>query len=163
MANPTERHLAQAERHQEMAADHRAAADSLRKTEAAACAGLDVQTSKQGPFARSKDVTSTEMLPKGALLELRARKDLDEASLAKSVQCHLAQSASLGHEIPAMTHCPLALRDVTAEVLATDGMLAVAVESDDPKVVREIRRRANGLVAAPGATPPPPVPTSERR
>jgi hypothetical protein len=51
-----------------------------------------------------------------------------------------------GHNVPEMPYCPLVPKDVTATVTATDKGFAVALESKNADVAREILKRANALV-----------------
>ena len=66
--------------------------------------------------------------------------------LQRSVSCHLARSAAMGHVMPEMPYCPLVPKNVSASVTATDTGLVVAIRSGDPEVAREILKRAQTLV-----------------
>lgn len=158
--NPTKAHLEEAERHRKMAADHRAASQALRDTEARACVGISTEDRDESPFANREDITSVTPLDlkttsgkpqydrhAGAVITFRAVPGMTAQWLQRVVDCHLARNAALGHEVPEMTYCPLVPKDVTAKVTPTETGFAVEVRSDDSATADEILRRARGLVA----------------
>src|SRR5579859_8138955 len=57
LANPTDEHKADAEKHRKMAADHRAAGQALRDAEARACAGVPDVDRDMSPFDHREDIT----------------------------------------------------------------------------------------------------------
>jgi hypothetical protein len=158
--NPTGAHLADAERHRELAAKHRAASQALRDAEARACVGLADADRDMSPFAHREDIASVQELvvrsgggkasslrTKGAVVVIRAVPGLTPQWLQRVIDCHLARNAALGHDVPEMPYCPLVPNGITASVTPTDTGFAVAIQSEDPTVGQEILRRAQGLGA----------------
>lgn len=156
--NPTAEHLAIAEQHRKMAADHRAASQALRDAEARACVGISEADRNMSPFEHRADVESVTPLevtvgpPKvqykrraGAVVTLRATPGMSAPWLQRLVDCHLARNAALGHVVPEMPSCPLVPKDVAASVTATRSGFAVTITSDDDATVEEIIRRAESL------------------
>lgn len=158
LTNPTAEHLEEAEQHRKMAADHRAASQALRDAEASACAGLSDQDRDMSPFAHREDIASVAPLEvrgsgkapvirrEGVIITFRATPGLTTQWFQRVVNCHLARSAALGHVMPEMSYCPLVPKGVSAKVTAGDTGFAVAIQSDDPEVAREILKRAEALV-----------------
>jgi hypothetical protein len=159
--NPTAEHLKEAERHRKMAADHRAASQALKDAEASACAGISEEDRDMSPFAHREDIARVEelktsvraatkgMIPRtsGAVVSFRATPGATAQWLQRTVDCHLARSAALGHTVPEMSYCPLVLKNVSAKVSATSAGFDVALQSDDPETAREILQRAQALVS----------------
>ncbi len=142
-----------------MAADHRAASQALRDAEARACIGLADGDRDMSPFDHREDIASVGPLTVnvlsskgqftrtvGAIITFRALPGMTAQWLQRIVDCHLARNAALGHDVPAMVHCPLALKDVTARVTPTDAGFAIAVRSEDSDTATEILRRARALI-----------------
>jgi hypothetical protein len=158
LENPTTEHRQMAAQHRKAAADHRAASKALRDAEASACAGLSEQDRDMSPFAHREDIAGVEELKSpppytkapavlgGAVISFRAVPGMTAQWLKRVIDCHIARSAALGHNVPEMPYCPLVPKDVTATVTATDKGFAVALESKDADVAREILKRANALV-----------------
>lgn len=146
VVNPTEEHLQQAELHQQKAADHLAAGQALRDAESEACEGIAPARRDQNPLLAAGRVLRVEPIAdEGALLMLAPGSDATEASLQRSIDCHLARMATLGFEEAKMPHCPLALSGVTAEVDEREPSLAVRIEAEDPKTAVEVLRRSRAL------------------
>lgn len=157
--NPTAEHQADAEKHRKMAADHRGAADVLRKAEAQTCAGLADADRDTSPFDRREDITSvapaTMMLPAGAksqtshvvgaTVTFRAVPGLTAEWLQRIVDCHIARNASLGNDMPEMASCPLVPKGVSAKVSSTGNGFAVTIQSTDSAGAQEVLRRAQAL------------------
>jgi hypothetical protein len=139
-SNPTAEHLNEAKKYQKMAADHRAGSQALRDAEARACAGLADADRDTTPFAHREDIASVEPLT----VNVASGKG---QSAQRDVECHLARTAVLGHDMPEMAYCPLVPKNVTARVIATDTGFAVAVRSADAETATEILRRARALQA----------------
>jgi hypothetical protein len=153
-------HGGEAERHWQAAAEHGAAAETLMETEAVACKGvaaLDRDTSPFEPRARiqsvapiqelvrAKDAVLSETL--GAAITLRPEPGLTGEELRRSVRCHVARAATLGHEMPGMKDCPLVLEGVEVSVVSsTGGPSTVRITSGDRATAHEIVRRAEALV-----------------
>ena len=161
ITNPTAEHLAEAKKHQKMAADHRAASQALREAEAKACVGIADADRDMSPFDHREDIVRVEPLmakapvakgqgatsTAGATITFRAIPDMTAPWLQRIVDCHIARNASLGHDVPEMSYCPLVPKGVTAEVTAVDGGLTISVRSDDPASANEVLSRARALVA----------------
>ncbi len=152
VTNPTELHLAVAEAHRRRAADHRAAAAELGKTEERACTGVAPEDRDLSPFEHVEDIAGVEPRTTGAVVTFRAVPGLTVESLQRVVDCHLARNASLGHEVPEMANCPLVPKGAEARVSSTGTGFAVTIRSDDPITAAEIRARATRLTGAPALT-----------
>ena len=70
---------------------------------------------------------------------------LDEATLRRLAECHLARGAALGHEVPEMDYCPLVPRSASAKVATIGKQLAVTITVDESHF-GEVLRRAELLV-----------------
>ena len=156
-SNPTTEHLAEAERHRKMAADHRAASKALRDAEASTCVGLSDQDRDMSPFSHREDIAKVEPLTSsggskavpttvGAVITFRATPGMTAQWLQRLVDCHLARSAAMVHDVPEMAYCPLMPKSTTARVVAREAGFAVEVRSADSDSVKEIIRRAQALV-----------------
>ena len=145
-ANPSARHLREAEDHGRMATAHRAAAQSLRDAEAQACSGLQPADRDISPFFHREDIASITPIAGGASIAFRPVLGLTRDGLQAIVDCHLARSAALGYDIPEMSYCPLVPRGASAAVRPKGTMLVVEVRSDDREGAAEILRRARSLV-----------------
>jgi hypothetical protein len=148
--NPTARHIQEAESQRRIAAEHRAAAQALRDAEARACSGLQPADRDTSPFFHRQDIASVTEIPGGASIVFRPVPGLTREGLQAIVDCHLARSAALGHEVPEMPYCPLVPRGATAAVRVQGTALVADVRSDDAKGAAEILRRARLLVGAGG-------------
>jgi hypothetical protein len=151
-------HLEQAEEHRRRAADHRAASQALRDAEARACVGISEQDRDESPFAHREDILAVEELRsgpsggkatvprvEGAIVVFRAVPGMTAQWLQRSVDCHLARSAAVGHDVPEMAYCPLMPKGVAASVTPTQTGFAVAIKAEDPEAAREVLRRARAL------------------
>jgi hypothetical protein len=157
VGHPTTESRQRAEMHRKMAADHRAASETLRDTEARACAGIPERDRDESPFLRSEDIDSVAPLyaplsPKsgaqrlvGATVHFRAVPGMTAEWLQRIVECHIARNAALGYEMPEMNECPLMVKGATATVTSTGNGFAVNVRSDDFETATAIRRRADAL------------------
>lgn len=157
--NPTAVHLADAERHRELAAKHRAASQALRDAEARACVGLADADRDMSPFAHGEDIASVQPLTMrsgggksgpsgrmaGALVVVRAVPGMTAQWLQRVIDCHVARNGALGHDVPEMPYCPLVPNGITASVTPTETGFAVAIQADDPAMAQEVLRRAQGL------------------
>lgn len=156
--NPTARHARDAERHRELAAEHRAASSALVAAEGEACAGIESRDRDVSPFYHREDVSSVTVLSRplrlgrqalektiGARVVFRAAPGMTAEWLQRVVDCHVARAAALGHDMPEMDYCPLVLPGVTARVTPTRSGFAVDVTSDDAETAREIVRRVRAL------------------
>lgn len=147
VSNPTAEHLEEARRHQKMAADHRAASAALRDAEAKACTGVSGGDRDTSPFAHREDIESVIVFdpPQGATVTFRGIPGMTAERLRKIVDCHLARNASLGHDLPEMSYCPLVPKGVTATVKTAGPGFVVEIRASDPVVREEVIRRACGL------------------
>lgn len=157
--NPTESHRAEAARHRDAAAAHRAAAEALRTAEAAECAGLAEADRDQSPFSHREDIASVDELTEevligrtrtrrtvGARIVLRAVPGLTAEWLQRVLECHLARNASLGHDVPEMSYCPLVPNGVSVDVHSAGDGFAVDVRAERDEAITEVVRRARGLL-----------------
>jgi hypothetical protein len=158
VTSPTPANQSDAERHRKMAADHRAAAQSLRDAETRSCAGISELDRDMGPFEHREDIVSVtpfvvttpqskQQVPvtRGAVVTFRAVQGMTVEWLQRLVDCHLARSASVGFNMPEMPDCPMAVKGARASVASTGSGFAVTVESDDSNAAQQILRRAQGL------------------
>lgn len=152
--NPTEAHKRHIAKHRKEAAEHRAAAQALRDAEASACAGISEEDRDVSPFFHREDITSVaEIRPDGdwdatrkdtevgARAVFRALPGLTAEWLQRVVDCQIARAAAVGYDMPEMTYCPLALREVKARVSSTGNGFAVDVTSTKPDVGKQILLR----------------------
>ena len=163
---------AEVQQQRELAAKHRAAAAALGQAEAQACSGISADNRDMSPFFHREDVASVRPLSRevrqgknivhedrGATVVFRAIPGLTAEWLQREIDCHIARAASVGHDMPEMSYCPIVLKGVTAKVSTVRGGFAVAIESEDPDTKNEILRRSNALLptgaAAESRTFPP--------
>jgi hypothetical protein len=159
-ANSTSEHSQMAEAHKKAAAEHRAAAAALAAAEAKACADLPDSERDMSPFAHREDIASVTPLEDskpvgkgksvktvGVTVKFKAVPGLTEEWLQRVVNCHLARAASVGHNMPEMSYCPLVPKDVTAKVVSAGDGFNVEIRSDDPAAAAEVVKRAQSLVA----------------
>lgn len=157
--NPTARHLEEAKRLHELAAQHRAASQALQEAETRACSGLTDEDRDISPFAHREDIVGVAPLTgarrlgrgeramgDGAVVTIRANPGMTAEWLQRVVDCHLARNAALGHDAPEMPWCPLVPKGVWATVLPADGSFAVYIRSTDPAAAQEILRRSRLLM-----------------
>lgn len=161
--NPTKQHLAEAERARKAAADHRAASQALRDAEAFACAGLSETDRDTSPLVRGGDITKVDEIRAtgggikgsgpgkvtGASVTIRAVPGLTKEYLQRLVSCHVARNSAMGHAMPEMTACPLAVKGATATVESADGGFRVDVRGEDDAAAAEILKRARAQEPAP--------------
>ncbi len=165
--NPTAAHRAEADRHRELAAAHRAAAAALHEVEARECVGLSDADRDQSPFSHREDIASVSDLTEppaatgdsmglgtalaaprviGATVVLRAVPGLTVEWLQRAIECHLARNSVLGHDVPEMAYCPLVPAGVTAVVRSVGDGFAVDIRADGEDAVAEIVHRARALM-----------------
>lgn len=168
--NPTKEHVERAEEHRKRAAEHRAASAALRDAEARACAGIAAHDRDESPFDHREDIAAVSPIYasegepgssagagyvsgargqrlEGANVTFRAVPGMTAQWLQRTVDCHLARNAALGHDVAEMAYCPLVPKGVSAKVSGTTTGFAVALRSDDPNAAREIVRRAQALLS----------------
>jgi hypothetical protein len=163
--NPTAEHLAEAEEHRKMAADHRAASTALVAAEETACVGIAEDDRAMSPFDHVEDIVSVKPLQQGGgktpaetvgvVVTLRAVPGLTAEWLQRIVDCHIARASALGHVVPEMPNCPLVPNGVTATVSSTGDGFAVEIRSTNRATAAEVLARAERLTApTAGATAP---------
>ena len=157
ISNPTQQHMDEAAKHRKMAADHRAASQALRDTEAWACVGVSSDDRDMSPFHHQDDITSVQPAtvhiwgkqPRdqvvGAVVTFHAVPGMTAEWLQRVVDCHVARNNALGNDVPEMPYCPLVPKGITATVSSTGDGFAVRIESQDPKTSAEVLRRAQAL------------------
>jgi hypothetical protein len=162
VGHPTPETRAQAEKHRRMAAEHRAASQALRDTEARACAGIPEQDRDESPFLHREDIEDVSPLYApvssksggqrllGATVRFRAVPGMTAEWLQRIVDCHMARNAAMGYEMPEMRECPLMIKGATASVTSTGSGFAVTIRSDDFTVASAIRQRAQALTSRQG-------------
>jgi hypothetical protein len=157
-SNPTAQHADDAARHRDLAQKHRAAAAALVTAEARACSGLAEDDRDTSPFYHREDIVSvapynetvkvgkgTSQKEVGATVVFRAVPGMTAEWLQRVVDCHLARSSALGHQMPDMDYCPLMSKGAKAQVTSVGNGFAVNVFADDAATVAEIKKRAFAL------------------
>jgi hypothetical protein len=128
--NPTERSLADAERHLRHAREHEAAATELERYEAAECHDFGPHTRAAcpvlGPVARIEDTERG--------VRIWFADEAQARAMAALMRCHLAFARARGFQ--GAGDCPLYLRGVE---IAAAGGAAVDVSSADAAVAQKIR------------------------
>jgi hypothetical protein len=164
-SNPTEQHRDEAREHRSLAAKHRAASGALRTAEASACVGLSDADRDVSPFVQREAIARVAPLMQtenvgygesvesrteqvGATIILRAAVGLTAERLQRVVTCHAARAASLGHDAPEFSFCPLGVKGVSASVRSTGDAFAVNVSADSRDGAAEVLARAQRLVTA---------------
>ncbi len=161
LANPTEEHKADADKHRKMAADHRAAGQALRDAETRACSGVPDVDRDMNPFDHREDITGVTPYNtpvqsgagqkqgmtrlQGAVVTFRAVPGMTAEWLQRVVDCHVARNASMGFNMPEMAYCPLSVKGAKGKVASTGNGFAVTVEADDSSAAQDILRRAKAL------------------
>lgn len=108
------------------------------------------------PFAHREDIVQAEpvLAPSGSkspprqvgvTVVFRAVPGLTSEWLQRLIDCHIARNAVLGHDIPEMAYCPLAVRGVTAHVRVEHGGYAVALRADEQDSINAIRERVDAI------------------
>lgn len=155
--NPTAEHLDEAKKYQRMAAEQRAASQTLRDAEARACVGLTDVDRDVSPFAHKEDIAGVDLVrastppnaPQGRVdgvkVTFRAVPGLSVAWLQRVVDCHIARSAALGYDVPQMKYCPLVPKGATAQVTQAPNGIAVTITSSDPSSIPDIVQRGEAL------------------
>lgn len=147
--------------HARAAAEHRAASAALRDAESRVCTGIAPEDRDMSPFEHTADIASVEPLVEpaqygrtsaprnkavGAVVTFRAVPGLTAEWLQRTIDCHLARNAALGHVVPEMPDCPLVPRGVKATVRSIGNGFAVEIRGEDEATVRDIRERAERLM-----------------
>jgi len=92
----------------------------------------------------------------GIEIVFRATPGVTAEWFQRVVDCHLARNAVIGSDVASheMNYCPLTLRGVTARVSSAGNGFAVAIQSEDQRVVEELRRRGGAIIGQDYATRP---------
>lgn len=130
--NPTAGHLAIASEHEELAAEHRAAAAALETFEEEQCARFPPESRAACPLLGQ--VESIEDVDGGVRLSLA--EGVNEPAMVEHLRCHLAFARAQGRE--GMDHCPLY---VSGAQVRTDSGVTLTTDAGD-EAVTELRRRA---------------------
>ena len=158
LGHPTTETRQRAEQHRRMAADHRAASQTLRDAESRACVGIPERDRDESPFVHREDIEEVTpqyaaLSPKsggrrlvGATVLFRAVPGMTAEWLQRIVDCHMARNAAMGYAMPEMSECPLMVKGATASVTSTGNGFAVTIRSEDFNKATDIRRRAEALV-----------------
>jgi hypothetical protein len=132
--NPTEGHLAEAEKHSLHARQHEAAASYLEKFEEAECRDFPPAARAAcpllGPVVRIDDIQGG--------VRVRFKEGTRVDAVVAHMRCHYAFARARAFDEAA--GCPLYVRGI--EVRAALDPLAVEIVSADPKVAGEIRARS---------------------
>ena len=159
VGHPTTDTRQRAEAHRRMAADHRAASQTLRDAEARACVGIPERDRDESPFQHREDIDEVAPLYvplssktggqrlMGATVRFRAVPGMTAEWLQRIVDCHMARNAAMGYEMPEMSQCPLMIKGATATVTSTGNGFAVSIRSDDMTAATDIRHRAEVLTS----------------
>lgn len=156
--NPTKDHDAQAQQHHNLAVEHRAASSALTEAEARACVGISEADRDNSPFSHREDITSVTPVEEkvvtgknsrdklvGATTVFRAVPGMTAEWLQRVVDCHVSRAASVGHAMPEMDYCPLALNNIeSAKVSSVGDGFAVTVRSADLPTAEAILKRSQG-------------------
>lgn len=134
--NPTEWHLREAARFAKHAREHEHAAEMLEAFEEGACADFTPKDRAACPFFGP--IRAVELLDNG--VRLRLEPGTPVGRMVDHVNCHLAYARARGFEVPS---CPLMLRGVQAA--EGDDHVSIVLRSSDPKVVRELQKRAREI------------------
>jgi hypothetical protein len=160
--NPTQLHRDDAAAHRDLAARHREAGQALRQAEARACVGIDDEDRDVSPFYFREDIASVEPLREtdhersgksnlvrtvGVRVVFRAVPGLTAEWLQRSIECHSARAAVVGHDDPKMSYCPAAVKGARVSVSSTGGGFAAELRGADQASIDEIVRRGNALLA----------------
>ena len=167
MVNPTEQYLRVAAEKRRLAADHRAAAKTLRDAETAACNGIAPDDRDQSPFDHYEDILRVEPLrggvapylqdpwSEGVVVTFRDVPGMSVPWLQHVVDCQLARYAALGNEVPSEPTCLLVPKGVRATVSSAPDGFAVTVRAGTRETAQELFRRAD-LLSVPIRRPPEP-------
>lgn len=156
LINPSERHRQEAERLRREAAQHRAEASALLRTEQQACSGIDQDEIDHSPFFHGEDILAAEPYVvdgalRGARVWFRKVPGLTVEWMRKDIACQQARAAVMGEDESFQSYCPLMLPGVTATVEDTARGLLVVLQAEREDVATAVLARAQNA-----CTPPPP-------
>lgn len=141
----------------DVAAEHRAAARTLRDAQTQACTGMPEGERELTAFFRRADIETVEPLYeyvgkvgrvlRGSVISVRPTPGVTAEWLQRSIECHAARLAAIGYEAKEMGLCPFAVKDVNVAVRSGGDRFLVEVRSRDSKIASEVWRRAQSLVS----------------
>jgi hypothetical protein len=145
--NPTEHHLRAANQLRREAAAHREASYELRVAEERACSGIPELHRDFSPFYHTSHILGAELGDEGPIVVHfdRIPKTTVEG-LQQLVDCHMARNAALGFDMPEMDFCPLAIRDVSAEVVEAEQGFDVRLGAKTDEARAEVKARVEALL-----------------
>lgn len=133
--NPTDHHLAHAERHAEHAAAHHAAAEALLAFEDEQCGPIAPTVRPRCPLLGTVDAVHD--IKDGVRLMLA--EGVDSSGLVAHMKCHFAFGRAQAFD--AMPDCPLYQKGLSVSV-AADGR-ALEIRTSDASQITELQRRAH--------------------
>lgn len=136
--NPTAAHRSLAERHQDLAHAHEAAAKSLEQFEEGACKAFPAKTRPACPLLGP--VASVEDIDGG--VRLRLSEGFAVEPVAAHVRCHFAFARTQGYQ--GMDACPLFLKGLRVQ----EGEGVIDLLLDDESQLEELRKRARSHAGA---------------
>lgn len=114
--------------------------------EASACAGIAESERDQSPFSHREDILRVDVDERrGVTVLFRAVEGMTADRLQRVIDCHLARNASLGHQVPEMSYCPLVPPGVRAEVRPVAGGFLVELTTRDPSSSAMVYERVLAL------------------
>lgn len=170
--NPTERHVKRAEEQRRLAAEHRAAAQTLRDAESFSCAGIPPVDRDESLFDHHEDILRVEPLhggvsryinepwTEGVVVTFRNVLGMSTPWLQHVVDCQVARNTALGNRVPERPQDLLVPKGIKASVGAVPDGFAVTVRAGGKEIADELLRRADALnmaVQIERARPPEPT------
>ena len=133
--NPSSRHLADARKHEALAAEHLESARYLERFEEAQCASFPPDTRAKCPLLGQ--MISIEEIPGGD--RVRLAKDVDVDAAVAHMRCHIAFARSLGHS--GMNSCPLYLDGVRVFRNGTGDEVDFLIGDGDAEELEALRKK----------------------
>lgn len=133
------------------ARSHRARARALIIAADAACVGLPAEELEHSPFDHHEDIAAVSAELRGgrlagARIRFAAVPGLDADWLRRSLTCHQALAAAVGHEPTYLATCPAVLPASRFEVLDRPAGLVVVVTAEELATALTIYARAEALL-----------------
>lgn len=130
---------------------HRARARALIVAANAACAGMPEEELEHSPFDHHEDIAAVSAELSygrlvGARIRFKAVPGLDAGWLRRSLTCHQALAAAVGHEPTYMATCPAVLPASRFEVHDGPAGLVVVITADEWATALTIYGRAEALL-----------------
>jgi hypothetical protein len=136
--NPTEAHLAAADREMREAAEHLAAAHRLELFESAACESIPPVERAACPLLASS-VLVVRNTKSG--VELTLKNGVDGAETHRRLDCHLAYAEANGFQRPS---CPLFVPGMS---ISLKDARVLVLRGDTPQVARQLQEQARRIFA----------------